>query len=228
MLDNRLRACAAYVSGKGILADIGTDHGYLPCFLVAEGVCEKAIAADINEGPLGNAREHIRQLGLDERVQTVLSDGLDSVPCGGVTDVVIAGMGGELIMQILQRASGFYGADFILQPMTKIEYLRRSLWDSGFDILSETACKDGFYYTVMHARYTGITKSYTELQTYIGMMKADTDDEKGFLLRQAQMLEKKGSGLLQSSERKEEAERYLLLAEEIRAYINDAAKEEKE
>lgn len=220
MLDNRLRACAGYVSGKGILADVGTDHGYLPCFLVAEGICEKAIAADINEGPLDNAREHIKQAGLVDKVQTILSDGLDSVPAGGVSDVVIAGMGGELIMQILQRARAFYGANFILQPMTKIEHLRRSLWESGFDILSETACKDGFYYTVMQVKYTGEKKSYTELQTYIGKMKAQTDDEKGFLLRQAKALRIKGEGLAKSADGREEAEKYLSLSDGIKAYIN--------
>lgn len=222
MLDNRLSACASYVSGAGSAVDIGTDHGYLPCYLISEGICESAIAADINEGPLSSARENIKKAGLEGRITTVLSNGLDKVPPEGVSDVIIAGMGGELIAQILQKAGDFYGANFILQPMTKIEYLRSWLWDNGFDILSETACRDGFYYTVMQVKHTGKNRSYTELDTYIGMMKAQTDDEKGFLMRGARALRIKGEGLAKSADSRAQAEgeKYLALSEGIIAYIN--------
>lgn len=221
MLDNRLSACAAYVSGRGSVADIGTDHGFLPCHLVSEGICNRAIAADINEGPLSSARENIKKAGLEDKIITVLSDGLDKVPTEGVSDVIIAGMGGGLIAQILQKAGDFYSANFILQPMTKIEYLRAWLWDNSFEILSETACKDGFYYTVMQVKHTGVKRVYTELDTYIGMMKADTDDERDFLMRQAKALRIKGEGLAKSSERRGEGDKYLALADSIIAYINE-------
>lgn len=218
MLDNRLSACAMLVSGKGIAVDVGTDHGYLPCYLVSEGVCEKAIAADINEAPLKSAISNIEKMGLGDKVSAVLSDGLESVSDENVTDVIIAGMGGELIAKIISNAKRFYGADFILQPMTKPELLRRWLFDNGFEIIAEKACKDEFYYTVIKAYYTGRNTPYTDLSLYIGKMKNRTGDEIGWLNKQAQKLRKKGDGLEKSDSRSSEAQYYLQLAEAINRY----------
>ena len=76
--DNRLLLCASLVEGRKV-CDIGTDHGYLPCYLVSNGKCDSALACDIGEKPLSQAREHIKAQGLEDRIKTVLSDGLDSV-----------------------------------------------------------------------------------------------------------------------------------------------------
>ncbi len=222
MLDNRLLACAKLVSGKGIVADIGTDHGYLPCYLVQNSVCEKAIAADINVAPLQSATSNIEKCGLSDKVQAVLSDGLEKISPNGISDVIIAGMGGELIADIISRGKAFYNASFILQPMTKAEYLRKWLWENGFEIISETACKDEFYYTVILARFTGENTEYDEKSLYVGRMDNKTADEKGWLKKQADKLFKKGEGLMKSQAGVSEAKQYLELAE----WINELSKEE--
>lgn len=218
MLDNRLSACASFVSGKGTVVDVGTDHGYLPCYLVENGVCQKAIAADINVAPLDSAKSNIKESGLEDRISAVLSDGLKNISPEGVTDVVIAGMGGELIADIISNGKDFYNAEFILQPMTKPELLREWLWSHGFEIKAEKACKDEFFYTVINAKYIGENSDYTELSCYVGKMGNETENEKGWLLKQASKLSKKGEGLKKSADNADKAEHYLKLAEKITAY----------
>lgn len=220
LTDKRLLACAAFVSGGGTVCDVGTDHAYLPCYLVKNGICKRAVAADVNPSPLRAAKENILKAGLEDKIDTVLSDGLDGISPDGVTDVIIAGMGGELIADILGRATSFYsGAQFILQPMTKPERLRCWLWDNGFEIVTETACKEDIYYTVMLAKYTGKNTCYTAAQCYIGVLKGDTDDDKGYISKQAERLRKKGEGMKKSDPRSTEAQEYLRLADVLEEYI---------
>lgn len=161
--NKRLALCAEMLaesdvnSAPRIAADIGADHGYLACALVESGVCEHAIAADINPKPLSSAIEHIAQSGLADKIDAVLSDGLENVPQEGVTDVICAGMGGELIAAILSRGEWqkqLRGCTLILQPMTKADELRRWLFANGWHIMRERACRDGkFVYSVMAAHY---------------------------------------------------------------------------
>ncbi|MBQ5743991.1 MAG: SAM-dependent methyltransferase, partial [Ruminococcus sp.] len=102
-LDNRLRLCAAFVRQGARLADVGTDHAYLPVWLCRHGVCPSAIAADINPAPLQRGQMTVEAAGLSDRVQTRLSDGLAAVGADEADDIVIAGMGGELIAAIIDR-----------------------------------------------------------------------------------------------------------------------------
>ncbi len=216
LTDKRLLACAAFVSGGGIVCDVGTDHAYLPCYLVKNGVCKRAVAADVNPSPLAAAKENIQRAGLEDKIDTVLSDGLDGISPKGITDVVIAGMGGELIADILGRGKAFYGARFILQPMTKPERLRQWLWENGFEITCERACKEEIYYTVMLVKYTGKNTEYTAAQSYIGALEGNTDDDKDYISKQAERLRKKGEGLKKSGST--EAEKYMQLAEKLDRY----------
>ena len=101
MLDNRLTACAELVGGEGIVCDVGTDHAYLAAELINSGKCSKVIASDINEGPLDSARKTVEKYGITDKVELVLSDGLKNVSLDGVSDIVIAGMGGETIAAII-------------------------------------------------------------------------------------------------------------------------------
>lgn len=98
MLDKRLKLCADMVSGEGIVCDVGTDHAYLPVELILSGKCEKVIASDINEHPLDAAARTIKKYGVSDKISLVLSDGLENVPLDGVSDIIIAGMGGETII----------------------------------------------------------------------------------------------------------------------------------
>ena len=102
MTDNRLLTCAKLVTGEKAV-DVGTDHGYLAVYLVEQGICNSVIACDVNEMPLESARKTAEKAGLTDRVTTILSDGLDSVHMEGVTDVVMAGMGGELIARLVGK-----------------------------------------------------------------------------------------------------------------------------
>ena len=104
-LDERLSLCAQMVRDGAAVADIGTDHAYLPVYLVECGKIHKAIAADVREGPLENAKGNISKNGFDQQIKTVLSDGLEKISPDEADDIVIAGMGGELIIRIISAAA---------------------------------------------------------------------------------------------------------------------------
>ena len=122
-LNERLMTAVQFVREGSRLADVGTDHGYLPIFLILEGRIPFAIAADINRGPLDKADENIHKYALDGKIKTVLCDGLRSIDKDEVDDVAIFGMGGELIVKILDEAPWLKDAAkrLILQPMTHPE-----------------------------------------------------------------------------------------------------------
>ena len=128
------------VSG-GTVADVGTDHAYLPLYLVASGKCVSAVASDIAEGPLARAAETIR--GYEDRIRLVRSDGLKAIDETEVDCIVVAGMGGDLIRHIIESSGwSFEGKTLILQPMTKQHELRRWLWEAGFDVTEERLSED--------------------------------------------------------------------------------------
>ena len=157
MLTKRLAACAELVTGKGIACDVGTDHAYLAAELLRTGRCKRVIASDIGKGPLQAAERTLKQAGLLEQAQLILSDGLRQIPSGGVTDVVIAGMGGETIIHIVSDCDWVkQGINLILQPMTKVPLLRTWLAENGYQFVQEKIVQEGrFFYTVMQVRYDG-------------------------------------------------------------------------
>ena len=126
MLTKRLAACAAQVTPAGVVCDVGTDHAYLPAELLQSGRCTRAVATDIHAGPLEAARRTLTEAGVLEQAELFLCDGLEQVQPAGITDVVIAGMGGETIVHILENCPWRRQVHLILQPMTKIPDLR--LW----------------------------------------------------------------------------------------------------
>ena len=105
-LPPRLLAVAEYIPAGTCVVDIGTDHGYLPVSVVKSGRCPRAIAADVGEGPLASAERHIQEAGLTEYVKTRRSDGLDAFAPEELSCIVMAGMGGYLMAEILERAHG--------------------------------------------------------------------------------------------------------------------------
>lgn len=151
-LSKRLSAVAALVSDGSYLADIGTDHGYIPIYLTNKGTVCHAIAMDINKGPLLRAQEHIKNAGLNDYIETRLSDGLKGLTEGEADSIVIAGMGGALMIRILSEASALWSslAEVILQPQSEIEEVRRYLTSHGFRIEQEDMVEeDGKYYPMM-------------------------------------------------------------------------------
>ena len=172
-LDNRLRLCAAFVRHGSRLADIGTDHAYLPVWLCRNNICPSAIAADINPEPLSRGRQTVAEAGLQDKIETRLSDGLQSISSDEADDIVIAGMGGELIARILEACAFAHDGSkrFILQPMTKSELLIRYLCTNGFEIQQQDCCvAAGKCYTVMSVAYTGKTVTPDELFYYTGTL----------------------------------------------------------
>ncbi|MEG1942457.1 MAG: class I SAM-dependent methyltransferase [Angelakisella sp.] len=170
-MDNRLKLIKDMVEPCDTAADIGTDHGFLICALVAEGRARRGIAADINPLPLESARQEIARQGLSGKITTVLTDGLEGITLGRGDAVVIAGMGGELIARIVEDWAQHKNTqiDYYLQPMTKPERLRKYLYGSGFNILSERCCiAAGRPYSVMHVRYDGKARALTPWQLYLG------------------------------------------------------------
>lgn len=183
MLDNRLKMCADMISGKGIVCDVGTDHALLAAYLITNGKCEKVIASDINEGPLESARKTVEKYGISGKVELVLSDGLKNINGEGVSDIVIAGMGGETIVKILSECQfDLNGIRLILQPMTKAEILRKWLFMYGFSVISEKGVAEGEkLYTVITATAMPGCGFLTEFESLRGFF--DDDDEIGRNIR---------------------------------------------
>lgn len=178
-LDARLEAVYQAVRPGSVAADIGADHGKLICALVERGKCPRGFAGDVAAGPLEASRRLIRKRGLDGRIETVLSDGLRSLPGKEIDDIILAGMGGELITDILLAVPWTRDGDkrLILQPMTRAEHLRRALYREGFALLEETAAVSGrFVYTVMTAAYTGEAREIDERFAQTGLLWKKNDD----------------------------------------------------
>ena len=170
-IDARLLAVAALVSDGAYLADVGTDHAYLPIYLAEQGKLSGAVASDIHKGPLESAEKNIREAGFSGLIQTVLTDGLQGLEPYPVTDVVIAGMGGLMIRGILEKAISFKekNVKFILQPMQHIPELRRYLGENGFSVQKEAqATADGKFYQIMVCVYDGTVRKQTELALLLG------------------------------------------------------------
>ena len=174
-LDKRLSAVAALVRPGSRVADIGTDHAYLPVYLVEQGICPSAIASDIGAGPLEAARHTVTAAGLTREISCRLGNGLDTVSPDEVEDIAIAGMGGETIAAILEAAPWVKDARLrlILQPMTHAEDLRRWLLTNGFSVREEHLIRDGRHlYPVLAAEYTA-TPVEDELACYAGFFAVE-------------------------------------------------------
>ena len=143
--------------GRGLI-DVGTDHGYLPAALAERAYTGRLFASDINPAPLAAARKTAREAGVEEKVDFLLCDGLERCPPDAVDTIVIAGMGGDMICGILDRAEWCMDKAYtlILQPMTKAEVLRYWLVNNGFTLCEERLVRDGsFLYQIIKTRFEG-------------------------------------------------------------------------
>ncbi len=217
-LDNRLALCASFVREGTALADIGTDHAYLPIMLACEGKIRSAVASDIRTGPLQNAESNILRFGVQDKIRTVLSDGLDNVPAEEAEDIVMAGMGGELIAAIIKRTPWLYDSSrrLILQPMTRAYQLRLFLYAEGFAIAEEKACLSGKKcYSVMRCEYDGIVRECSRGYAYIGSLSEDDSEAAGQYIHTVIMkLKRKINGLRRSGDAAK-AEEYETVLREI-------------
>lgn len=178
-LDARLSCAAALVRG-GRLADVGTDHGYLPVSLLIDGKIKYAVASDINRGPLESARQTVARNGLSDRVDLVLTDGLCGIEPYEPDDIAILGMGGELIASIIEAAEWVKDSKYrlILQPMTRRAELREYLCTHGFFIEDELVAEaEGRIYQTICAVYTGENTQYTLAELQLGRHNISRGDE---------------------------------------------------
>ena len=154
ILSKRLRMNASLVTEGYRLADVGTDHGYIPIALVQEGKIPSALAMDVNPGPLKRAEQHISEYQLDSMIHTRLSDGVKQLQPAEADSVLIAGMGGALIIKILEEGKDVLKTvkELILQPQSEIDKVRHYLELAGYVIVKEDMVfEDGKYYPVMKA-----------------------------------------------------------------------------
>lgn len=165
--------------GKRI-ADIGTDHAYLPAYLIENKICPSAIAADIGKGPLENAKKVVSSSkDLSEKIELRLSDGLKEIKEDETDDIIIAGMGGILITEILSAAPWVKNKEkrLILQPMSHAEDVRKYLCENGFEILKEKASTDGKHnYILIVAEFADKENNKTEAFYYKGLIQYDKSD----------------------------------------------------
>lgn len=170
--DTRLLSAVSYLKRGGRVADVGTDHAYLPIYLIREGIVSHALACDINEGPILSAQKNIAAAGLSDRIDTLRTDGLCGVEVYRPDDIMIFGMGGELIMRILSDAPWIKdeSVGLILQPMSRVSVLRQWLLDNGFAITGETVTFEDKYYQTLAARYCGKQETYSAVELQVGRL----------------------------------------------------------
>ncbi len=177
-LDARLALAASFVRDGAVLADVGTDHAYLPIALLLSGRCPRAVASDIHKGPLESAWAHAEKYGVADRMHFTLADGLKGIDLGtlGVTDIAVCGMGGEMIAGILDAApyTRANGVRCILQPMSSVEDLRRYLSRVGYCIEDEKlAAAAGRVYTCLAVSYDGQVRTLSNAQAILGAAHID-------------------------------------------------------
>ncbi len=160
-LSKRLSHLADMVSENEVLADVGTDHGYIPIYLVQTGRITKAFAMDIRKGPLLRAKKHIEACGLGDYITTRISDGVAALAREEADTILIAGMGGGVMLHILEEGEAVVASakELILQPQSEIPRVREYLYQKGYVIDREDMVfEDGKYYPMMHVTFDGEKK----------------------------------------------------------------------
>lgn len=159
-LSKRMQAVANLITKTEALADVGTDHGYIPIYAVEENIVKRAIAMDINRGPIERAKSHIAEHGLEAYIETRCCDGVAGLKTGEVQSVVIAGMGGGLMQKIMADGQEVLKSvsEVILQPQSEIERFRYYLAEHGWKIEKEDMVfEDGKYYPMMRVVHGNMT-----------------------------------------------------------------------
>lgn len=221
-LSKRLLCASSFAQKNDFIADVGTDHAYLPIYLYKAGIIRGAVVSDINDGPIGRAKNNIREYSCDDAIIPILSDGLCKIDEYSPNTAFILGMGGELIANIISRAEWVKEKKtrLVLQPMTHPEILRAFLLENGFDIVEECLVEDGKIYQIIVAEYIGKSNTADMLELFFGrinLLRAEdllfkALDETSAVL-QARLSGKRKAGL--------EGEEDALLFELIEKYRRD-------
>jgi len=219
-LTPRLKTVGDMVREGVRVADVGTDHAFLPLYLIKNGKISSAIASDINIGPIKNALNNINDHQCQDYIKVVHCSGLNGVSGNEVDDVIIAGMGGELISAIINDADWLKSPDkhLILQPMSRANELRRYLCDNGFEISEERIASEGKrLYTVISAYYCGEKIGYDDVFLHVGkVLLNQSDDARRYALNQADVLRRAAEGMEKSDDDREKSVKLFDLSAEIK------------
>ncbi len=228
-LDARLQKCADFVRNGVCVADIGTDHGYLPIALLQSGKATFAYASDVNAGPLESAVRNAARFGVAERMCCKLADGLRGLSAGDVDDIVVAGMGGDLILRMIAETAWlrFPEKHLVLQPMTAADRLRAGLYAAGFSIDRESAVFDGRkIYTVLSVFYTGEAQTELSLRMiHMGKILPEAPDSARYAASVLHNLENQCAGLRHNG--RDTAALEAAICEIRTAYLSDAVEERR-
>ena len=201
-LSPRLAATASLVVGGGNIVDVGTDHAYLPAYLILSNKIPSAIAADIRKSPLLNANDTAIKYKLEKKIDLRLSDGLKEIKPEEVKEIVFAGMGGTLIAEKLSECPWAKSENhhFIFQPQSRANDLREYLYSNGFTINKEIAVSErDRYYIALDAYYTGEVKEYTLSDCFLGKLPR-TLEAKAYLKKQLDRYERRYNALKKRGE----------------------------
>ena len=183
------------VRDGSIAADIGTDHAYLPAWLILNNKCPSALACDLRKGPLDNAKKTVEQYGIADKITLRLSDGFDEIEPYEADDFVMCGMGGTLMTELVSRTHWLKDSKklLILQPQSHAEDIREYLISNGFEIIKEKACTDGGkLYCALCAQWTGVTEKYTDGYIYYGRLpECNAPEAKQYLIKVVDRLKTK-------------------------------------
>ena len=216
----RLRCAAELILPHKKIVDIGTDHAYLPTYLVLTGKSERVLACDIGVRPLENARKTVNCFGLSDKIQLRISDGLQKVSADEAEEISICGMGGTLMAEILGAAEWIKrsGMHLVLQPMTHSEDVRQFLCKNGFSITRECFVEErSKVYCVISAHYSGEAEAFDEGFCYFGYLPVTDDIQEAYVSSRLKQLDKKLMALRNSHGDEAEVGRL----EEIRRYYEE-------
>ncbi len=203
-LSHRLKAIADEVIINKTVADIGTDHGYLPVYLVKNKGLSSVIAADVNQDPLNKARRVIQRHKLQQHIELRLGDGLSILHEGEASTIIIAGMGGNLISEILEQSPSIAkGAErIILQPVQSVRELRQYLLENGYEITNEILMQEkNRFYEILCTQFRNKPLQQIDplvLEVGAFLQYQEPDISQAFLRRKIRLTENKRRGMLKS------------------------------
>lgn len=240
-LNGRLKLIAESIPKCDMIADIGTDHAYIPIYAVQQGICKRALAADLRKGPIRMARANIRKNGLEDVIETRLGDGLEPIGVDECEIVVIAGMGGPLIKKILSDSleKAQKASKLLLQPNNAVDVLRRWLYQNEFEIYSEKLVEDsGKLYCLIETSWTGIQVHGDDFTYYIGERVFEGNDRllERYLEKKLNELNTMISGRARSDpdkirrieeETSMDTETCISIRDRLAAYLQDSGREKE-
>ncbi len=196
--DERMKCICSLVTKNGSVCDVGTDHAFVPIELVKSGQIKRAVITDISRPSLEKGLQNVHKNGLSELIEGICCDGTSGVDISYISDVIIAGMGGELILSIIDADPRLKNKNIqlILQPMSRAEELRKYLFKHGFETSKEVRVySEGRLYTVISARFTGKNTVCSAKNIYLGIGDCQSELDKEYTERVVKALRIKQKGL---------------------------------